>query len=90
MTRKDLIDYLAEKTGFKKNEVSKFLDQLTITIQNKVAAGEKVNITGFGTFDVSKRSERKGVDPQTKTPITIPEMKVPHFRAGSNFKQAVK
>jgi DNA-binding protein HU-beta len=55
-----------------------------------LAANEKVQIQGFGTFDVKKRAERIGRNPQTKESITIPATKVPGFKAGKQLKDAVQ
>jgi DNA-binding protein HU-beta len=59
-------------------------------IESTVAKGEKVGITGFGTFDLGKRAARHGVDPQTGADIQIPEMAMPRFRAGKRFKETLR
>jgi len=60
------------------------------TIMETVALEEKVQIVGFGTFEVRNRSERQGRDPRTNSPITIPASKVPAFKVGKAFKTAVE
>ncbi len=90
MTKHDLVESLSKETGYSKKEVEAFLKVLTTTITDKVKSGEKVAITGFGTFDLGKRASRRGRNPQTGDYITIPEMKMPRFRAGKNLKETVR
>lgn len=90
MTRHELIDALAARTGNTKSRTEKFLDELVGLIESNVAKGEKVSITNFGTFDLGKRAARRGVNPQTHSEIHIPEMPMPRFRAGNRFKNAVR
>ncbi len=90
MTKHELVETLSKETQYSKKEVEAFLKVLTTTITNKVKNGEKVAITGFGTFDLGKRAARNGRNPQDGSKITIPEMKMPRFRAGKNLKEAVR
>lgn len=90
MTRYELIGDLASRTGLSKKETEKFLNEFVAVVTSKVANGEKVSITGFGTFDLGKRAKRRGRNPQTGDYITIPEMKMPRFRAGKGLKEAVR
>lgn len=90
MTRYELIGVLSEKTGLSKKETEKFLSEFVDVVTEKVRGGEKVSITGFGTFDLGKRAKRRGRNPQTGDVITIPEMKMPRFRAGKGLKEAVR
>jgi len=87
----ELIEVLASKLQVTKSKASNFLDALISTITEKIKAGEKVNITGFGTFSVYQRAARTGVNPQNPSEkIQIPAMKVPKFTAGKTLKDAVK
>ncbi len=90
MTQQKLIETLASKTGYSQKEVRKFIDTMTDLITEKVKKGEKVAITGFGTFDLGKRASRRGRNPQTGEIIHIPEMKMPRFRAGKSLKEEVR
>ncbi|MFB6347317.1 MAG: HU family DNA-binding protein [bacterium] len=93
MTKTELAEALAEEAGLTKKKAREAIDSLTEIITDSLTEdeGEKVTIRGFGTFDLSHREERKGVDPQDhdKT-IKIPARTVPQFRAGSRLKQAVR
>ena len=90
MTQQKLIETLASRTGYSQKDVRKFIDTMTGLITEKVKKGEKVAITGFGTFDLGKRASRRGRNPQTGEIIHIPEMKMPRFRAGKSLKEEVR
>ena len=97
MTKTDLIDVVAEKTGLTKKDTGNTINSAIDTIMDYLGEEAKksennrdnVQIIGFGTFEVSDRAERKGRNPQTGEEITIPERKVPVFRAGKTFKENV-
>lgn len=89
MTKTELIAQVAEKTGLKKKDVEAALNQILATIQEALAKGDKVQFIGFGTFEVRKRSARKGRNPQTGATIKIPATKVPVFKAGKGLKMKV-
>lgn len=90
MTKRELVDTLSKDLKKSKREIEGFLDAFTGIVVGKVKGGEKVAVTGFGTFDLGKRAKRRGRDPQTGDYITIPEMNMPRFRAGKNFKESVR
>lgn len=90
MTKRQLVETLAKKTGLGKRQVENFLQTLANTVGETVSKGEKVSITGFGVFDLGKRAARRGVDPRTQAEIKIPAMKMPRFRAGKRLKEAVR
>lgn len=90
MTKQKLIESLARDSGLSKREVEHVLGKLTGIIGKTIAKGEKVSITGFGTFDLGKRAARRGVNPQTGAEIRIPEMPMPRFRAGKRLKELVR
>lgn len=90
MTKQKLIETLAGETGMSKRDVDKFIDTFVNVVTNTVSKGEKVSITGFGTFDLGKRAQRRGRNPQTGELITIPAMPMPRFRAGKGLKEAVR
>lgn len=85
-----LIDYIAGKFEISKRDIEGVIDMLTEKITEEIRNGNKVTLTGFGTFRVSKRAEREGINPQTKERIKIPAMSLPKFTAGKSLKEAVK
>lgn len=87
MTKRELVGVLSEKTGHSKKEVEKFMDHMVEIITEKIQGGEKVSITSFGTFYLGQIASRKGRDPQTGEMISIPDMKIPRFRAGKGLKE---
>lgn len=89
-TKMDLIEELASRAGFTKRASDDALNSLVDIITAKLSRGEKVTVTGFGTFLVRQRAARTGRNPQTGAPIQIPAQKTPAFRAGSALKDAVK
>ena len=89
MTKTELIAQVAEKVSLKKKDVEKVVNQVLTSVQTALAKGDKVQFIGFGTFEVKKRSARKGRNPQTGAEIKIPATKVPVFKAGKGLKQKV-
>ena len=89
MNKTELITAVAEKTGMSKKDADSAVNAVLDTIIEAVACEEKVQIVGFGTFEVRARSERQGRDPRTNSQITIPASKVPAFKAGKAFKDAM-
>ena len=89
MNKTELIAAVAEKSGLSKKDADKAVNAMLDTIVETLTLDEKVQIVGFGTFEVRSRSERQGRDPRTNNPITIPASKSPAFKAGKAFKDAV-
>jgi nucleoid DNA-binding protein len=89
MNKADLIGEVAKVTCSKK-EADEALSATIAAIKKALKKGDSVTLVGFGTFSVSKRKARKGRNPQTGEAIKIPAKKVPVFKAGKNFKDAVK
>ena len=89
MNKTELIAAIAEKAEISKKDSEKAVNALFASIEEALVAGDKVQLVGFGTFEVRERKERKGQNPQTKKPITIPATKVPAFKAGKNLKDVV-
>jgi len=85
-----LVDAIATKNELSKKDVEAVIDSLTDKITEEIRNGNKVTLTGFGTFRISKRAAREGINPQTKERIQIPAMSVPKFTAGKSLKEAVK
>ncbi len=90
ITKSDLIDILAEKTASKKKDVKAMIDAFIGEVSGALDKGSKVQITGFGTFEVRSRKARTGVKPGTKTKIKIPASKYPAFKPGKALKDNVK
>ncbi|WP_261805829.1 HU family DNA-binding protein [Lapidilactobacillus luobeiensis] len=86
----ELIDSVASKTGLTKKDATAAVDAVFSTIQSTLASGEKVQLIGFGNFEVRQRAERKGRNPQTGEEIKIPASTVPAFKPGKALKDAVK
>lgn len=90
MTKVDLVDAVAEKVGQTKKLTAQIIDQTLSSIVEALGKGEKVQLIGFGSFEVRKRAARKGVNPRTRKPLNIPAKSVPVFRAGKDLREAVK
>jgi len=90
MNKTDVIRKVAEKTGQSLKEAEVSTNAILSTIEEALAAGDKVQILGFGTFETRKRSERNGRNPLTGEPITIPSGIVPVFKPGGKLKDSVK
>ena len=86
----ELVSEVAAKTDLTKKEVAAAVDAIFNSIQEDLAKGEKVQLIGFGTFEVRHRAARKGSNPQTGAEIEIPASKVPAFKPGKALKDAVK
>lgn len=89
MKKTDLIAAIAEKADISKKDADKALAALIDVVTDALKAGDKVQLTGFGTFEVRERAARTGINPQTKETITIAASKSPVFKAGAVFKNAV-
>ncbi len=90
MNKSELISAVAEKSELTKKDTEKAVNALVSVISETLAEGDKVQLVGFGTFEVRQRAERKGRNPQTKEEITIPASKAPVFKAGKALKDSVK
>ena len=91
MTKQDLINAAAAKAGITKKAAAEALEAMLGTITKSLKKGDNVTITGFGTFRISKRSARKGVNPRNpQQEIKIPAMKLPAFRAGKTLRDAIR
>ncbi len=90
MNKAELVAAVAEKAEFTKKDAEKAVVAVFDTISQALAGGEKVQLVGFGTFEVKKREERIGRNPQTKEEIVIPACKVPGFKAGKTLKETVQ
>ncbi len=90
MTKNELVSRIAEKAGLTKADSEKALNAFLSAVEETLINEGKLTLTGFGTFVVEERKERKGRNPRTGKEITIPACKVVKFRPGKLLKEAVK
>ena len=90
MNKTELIAAVAEKAAISKKDADKAIAAFVDSITDALKAGDKVQLVGFGTFEVRERAARTGRNPKTKETITIAGSKAPAFKAGKAFKDAVK
>lgn len=90
MNKVELIGAVASKSEISKKDVEKVINAFTNVVADALVDGDKVAITGFGTFEVVERAERQGRNPATGEAITIAASKSPKFKAGKALKDAVK
>lgn len=91
MTKADIVAAIAAKAGLTKKAAQDALEALLDVITAQLKKGESVTLTGFGTFKISERAARTGVNPQKPSEkIKIPAMKLPTFKAGKGLKEAVR
>ena len=89
MTKTELINEVANKTELTKKDCEKVVNAVLESITDAMSVGDKVQLTGFGTFEARDRAAREGKNPATGAPISIPATKVPAFKAGKALKDAV-
>lgn len=89
MNKTELISAMAGKSGLSKQDAEKALTAFLESVTHAVAKDEKVQLIGFGTFELRRRNERTGRDPRTNKAILIPASKVPAFKVGKTFKEKV-
>lgn len=89
MNKTELVNAVAEKAGLSKKDAEKVINATVDSITEALKAGEKVQLVGFGAFEVKARAARQGLNPRTKEAITIPASKSPVFKAGKALKDAV-
>ncbi len=90
MTRSELVVELSNRLGISPKESDRILRTLTETIEESLAQGQKITISGFGTFERRRRKATVARNPKTHEPMKIAEQYVAAFRAGSSLKEAVK
>ena len=89
MNKSDLVAAMAAKTGDTKKSAEETLNAFVDVVTEALVKGDKVQLVGFGSFEVRKRAARKGRNPQTKEELTIPASKAPVFKAGKALKDLV-
>lgn len=90
MNKTELVNALSEETAFSKKDISKVVEAWVRIVERTLKKGDKVAVAGFGTFSVSRRPARKGINPATKERINIPAISVPKFKAGKNLRETVR
>ncbi len=89
MTKKELADEVAKKASLTKKDAEAAVEAVLESITKTLKKGQKVQLVGFGTFEVRKRKARTGINPQTKAKIKIAASKAPAFRPGKSLKDAI-
>ncbi len=89
MNKAELVAAVAEKAGISKKDAEKAVAAVIDSVVDTLKAGDKVQLIGFGTFEIRERAARTGINPQTKATIKIAASKTPVFKAGKAFKDAV-
>jgi DNA-binding protein HU-beta len=90
MQKTDFIARVADESGVSKKTARQVIETALDVIANSLAKEEKVVLSGFGTFEMRQRRERRGVNPQTRQAMTIPASKSPGFSASNNLKETVR
>lgn len=90
MNKTELVAAIAEKANISKKDADKALSAFIESVSAELKKGEKVQLIGFGTFEVRERAARTGINPQTKQTIKIAASKNPVFKAGAALKAAIK
>lgn len=89
MNKGELIKVMAEKAGFTNKDAAIAYDAFIETITEALKAGEKVNLVGFGSFEVKEVAAKTGINPQTKEPVEIPACKKPVMKFGKAYKDII-
>ncbi|MCI9377404.1 MAG: HU family DNA-binding protein [Eubacterium sp.] len=89
MNKAELVAAIADRTGLSKKDAEAALKAFTDVVAEELKKGEKIQLVGFGTFEVSERAERVGRNPQTGAEMKIPASKAPKFKAGKALKDMI-
>ena len=89
MNKTEIVAAMADSTGLSKKDAEKALKAFTDIVAKELKKGGKVQLVGFGTFEVSKRAARVGINPHTRQPLQIEATKSPKFKAGKALKDAI-
>ncbi len=89
MTKADIVDDIAERTGFTKKDVADTVDEFLDTVSRALTAGNHIEIRGFGTFKVKERKARIARNPRTGDPVHVPARRVPVFKVSKELKELV-
>lgn len=89
MNKAELVDVVSREAGTTKKDAESVINIMMDTIVKQVSGGERVTLVGFGTFEARQRKARTGRNPKTNEPLQIPAKRVPGFRVGKEFSEAV-
>ena len=89
MNKTELVEAIAAKTALTKKDADSALKAFIEVVGDELSKGEKIQLAGFGTFEVTERAAREGINPRTKETITIPASKAPKFKAMKALKEKV-
>jgi DNA-binding protein HU-beta len=90
VNKMEMVDAVASRAGLSKADADRAVNAFIDAVADALARGEKVTVTGFGTFEVRSRAARMGRNPQTGAPLHIPATRTPAFKAGKGLKDAVR
>lgn len=90
MNKAELVSAVADKSCMSKKDTEAVITAFTAVIEETLKAGDKIQLTGFGSFEVKERAARTGINPSTKQPIEIPASKSVAFKAGKLLKDAIQ
>lgn len=90
MNKTEFISAVSAKSGLSKTDAKKAVEAFIETVSNEMQAGGKIALLGFGSFSVTEKAARKGVNPKTKQPIEISARKVVKFKAGAELNDKIK
>ncbi len=90
MNKSELVAALSEETNFSKKDIAKVLASFTRIVERILKKGGKVSLTGFGTYWLSQRPARIGINPSTKQRISLPAISVPRWKAGKHLKEQLR
>ncbi len=89
MNKAELVSAIADKTALSKKDAENAIKAFTDVVAEELKKGQKIQLVGFGTFEVSERAARTGRNPQTGKEMKIPASKAPKFKAGKSLKDAI-
>jgi DNA-binding protein HU-beta len=90
MNKEKLAEGIAQKTGMNKTQAMKFLESFIASLEEAILAGERVTLSGFGTFELTQHKERTVINPATRQPMKIPPQTTARFRASRNLKAIIR
>ncbi len=90
MNKAELVDVVAERVGFTKKETATIVEAVLDEITRALSSGERVQLVGFGNFEIRERAARKGRNPQTGEAIQIKASRIPAFRAGKSLREVIQ
>lgn len=90
MNKNELLTAMAEKSSLSKKDCEAALDAFTSAVGDALKSGDKIQLVGFGTFEVRERAARMGLNPRTKEVVNIPASKVPAFKPGKALKETIQ